>query len=122
MKENIGPSSEVVSYLIDITGMSHAELANHLNELQHSSSSDIKAEGTPEINNHEYILQLFQLIKKGLDTFGELEAVKSWLSHESIAMNARPIDIINTPTGIQIVLDELIRIDYGITVFAAYKG
>ena len=79
-------------------------------------------QGTPEINNHEYILQLFQLIEKGLDTFGELDAVKSWRSHESIAMNARPIDIINAPTGIQIVLDELIRIDYGITVFAAYKG
>jgi uncharacterized protein (DUF2384 family) len=104
-KENIGSSSEVISCLIDITGMTQDEIVHHF-----------KADGVLSTSRHEYILQLRHLIEKGSDTFGTIEAFRGWLSCESIGMDARPIDIINTATGIQLVFDELIRIDYGITV------
>ncbi len=111
-----GLEAHAISDLIEITGATQATVASILDLTEPTLRKHTKA-GT-ELNTglSEHILQLFQLFDKGMDTFGSLEEFKSWMSHESIALTASPVDLLDTITGINMVMDELIRIDYGITV------
>ncbi|MGN7203692.1 type II RES/Xre toxin-antitoxin system antitoxin [Pedobacter sp. SAFR-022] len=111
-----GLEAHAISDLIEITGATQATVASILDLTEPTLRKHIKT-GT-ELNTglSEHILQLFQLFDKGMDTFGSLEEFKSWMSHESIGLTARPVDLLDTITGINMVMDELIRIDYGITV------
>jgi len=46
--------------------------------------------------------------------FGSHERAQRWLRSEIIALNgARPIDLLETETGANVVFEELVRIDYG---------
>lgn len=111
-----GLEAHAISDLIEITGATQATVASILDLTEPTLRKHIKT-GT-ELNTglSEHILQLFQLFDKGMDTFGSLEEFKSWMSHESIGLTARPVDLLDTITGINMVMDELVRIDYGITV------
>ncbi|MBG6234012.1 putative toxin-antitoxin system antitoxin component (TIGR02293 family) [Pedobacter sp. CAN_A7] len=111
-----GLDSHAISDLIEITGATQMDLAQILNITEPTLRKHIKAGKELNTGLSEHILQLFQLFDKGMDTFGSLEEFKSWLKHESIALSARPVDVLDTMTGINMVMDELIRIDYGITV------
>ena len=111
-----GLDSHAISDLIEITGATQMDLAQILNLTEPTLRKHIKAGKELNTGLSEHILQLFQLFDKGMDTFGSLEEFKNWLKHESIALSARPVDVLDTMTGINMVMDELIRIDYGITV------
>lgn len=60
------------------------------------------------------MLLLFELFDKGIETLGSLDEFKAWLQRHSVCLNATPIDLLDTVTGINIVMSELLRIDYGI--------
>ena len=114
IKKGLAPHA--ISDLIEITGATQMDLAQILNLTEPTLRKHTKAGKELNTGLSEHILQLFQLFDKGMDTFGSLEEFKSWLKHESIALSARPVDVLDTMTGINMVMDELIRIDYGITV------
>jgi putative toxin-antitoxin system antitoxin component (TIGR02293 family) len=111
-----GLEAHAISDLLEITGATQTDLANILDLTEPTLRKHIKAGKKLNIGLSEHILQLFQLFDKGMDTFGSLAEFKGWLSHESIALMARPIAVLDTITGINMVMDELIRIDYGIMV------
>ncbi|MGQ1784092.1 MULTISPECIES: antitoxin Xre/MbcA/ParS toxin-binding domain-containing protein [unclassified Saccharicrinis] len=55
------------------------------------------------------------LFSKGFEVFGEKKNFLSWLYSKSIALgNIRPIDLLDNSFGINLVKDELIRIEHGI--------
>lgn len=111
-----GLKAHAISDLIEITGATQMDLAQILDLTEPTLRKHIKARKELNTGLSEHILQLFQLFDKGMDTFGSLDEFKSWLRHESIALSAKPIKILDTITGISMVMDELIRIDYGIMV------
>ena len=106
----------MITDLIEISGATQATVAGILDLTEPTLRKHIKAGKELNTGLSEHILQLFQLFDKGMDTFGSLEEFKNWMAHESIALSARPIEVLDTITGINMVMDELIRIDYGITV------
>ena len=111
-----GLEAHAISDLIEITGATQMDLAHILDLPEPTLKKHIKVGKELNTGLSEHILQLFQLFDKGMDTFGSLVEFKSWLGHESIALLARPVEVLDTITGINMVMDELIRIDYGITV------
>jgi len=111
-----GLEAHAISDLIEITGATQMDLAHILDLTEPTLRKHIKVGKELNTGLSEHILQLFQLFDKGMDTFGSLEEFKSWLRYESIALSARPVEVLDTITGINMVMDELIRIDYGITV------
>lgn len=111
-----GLNANAISDLIEITGATQTDLAHILDLTEPTLRKHIKVGNELNTGLSEHILQLFQLFDKGMDTFGSLEEFKDWLGHESIALSVRPIEVLDTITGINMVMDELIRIDYGITV------
>ncbi len=63
----------------------------------------------------EKIVELTMLIKKGLDTFQTKERFYRWLTASNMALGGyKPIELLVTSVGIEVITQELIRIDYGI--------
>lgn len=113
IKQGLKP--KVIQDLIEITGGTQTEVAHILDLTEPTLRKYIKAEKELNIGLSEHIIQLFELFDKGMDTFGSLEEFKNWLPHHQIGVNAAPIDLLDTITGINIVMSELVRIDYGVT-------
>ena len=109
-----GLEAAAIKDFLRLTGITQIDLAQVLSLTEPTLRKYIR-EGK-ELNQgvSEHILQLFELFDKGMDTFGSLEQFKNWLPHHNIGINARPIDLLDTITGISIVMNELQRIDYGI--------
>ena len=64
--------------------------------------------------NSEVLLKLMALFKQGLEIFGELEAFKRWLEKAAFGLgNHQPYELMKTSDGIDLVMQELVRIEYG---------
>lgn len=62
----------------------------------------------------EKLLKLFALYQKGSEVFGSTEAFSKWLSKPSFGIgNIMPQTFIDTITGVDLIYEELVRIEYG---------
>lgn len=51
----------------------------------------------------------------GISTFGDIDKFKLWLDTPNFSLgNLKPIELLETSYGIELVINELIRINYGI--------
>lgn len=63
----------------------------------------------------ERILSIYQLLNYGQSVFGNKEHFFDWMGSENIALGGiRPKDILDTSIGIDMVRDELGRIEHGV--------
>jgi len=61
------------------------------------------------------IMEILEIVIKGHDLFGSREAFEHWFSTSSFALGGKkPVDLIKTSYGQQLVLTELTHIDHGI--------
>ena len=64
----------------------------------------------------EILLKLIALYQKGIATFGNRASFITWLSKPSYGIdNHLPLDLIKTSDGIDLITEELDRIQYGDT-------
>lgn len=62
----------------------------------------------------EKLLKLFALYTKGADVFGSLDAFTEWLSRPAYGLgNQVPQTLMDTITGLELITEELVRIEYG---------
>jgi putative toxin-antitoxin system antitoxin component (TIGR02293 family) len=111
IKEGLKP--DAISNLLQVSGATQIDVAKWLDITEPTLRKHIQSNKGLNANISEHIIQLFELFNKGLDTFGTLAEFKSWLKHFNPGIEAIPFDLLDTITGISIVLNELIRIDYG---------
>ncbi len=63
----------------------------------------------------EKILEITLLYQRGAELFGSGEKFNTWLNHKSIALGGtRPKDLLDSSFGIDMVKDELTRIEHGV--------
>ncbi|WP_217220305.1 type II RES/Xre toxin-antitoxin system antitoxin [Mucilaginibacter paludis] len=63
----------------------------------------------------EKILQIELLYKKGAEVFGDVEKFQTWMDSNIVALgNIKPKDLLDTSFGINMLNDELVRIEHGI--------
>jgi putative toxin-antitoxin system antitoxin component (TIGR02293 family) len=63
----------------------------------------------------ERLLLIMLLFKKGTEVFGSNSNFTSWINSESIALGGiKPINLLDNSFGINMVRDELTRIEHGI--------
>ncbi len=63
----------------------------------------------------EKLLLIMLLFKKGSDVFGNTKNFLTWISSENIALGGiKPIDLLDNSFGINLVKDELIKIEHGV--------
>ena len=62
----------------------------------------------------EKLLKIFSLYQKGITVFGNVDEFNSWLAVPAFGLGkAVPKDLLDTITGIDLVSEELSRIEYG---------
>ncbi len=63
----------------------------------------------------ENALLLARLYDRGERVFGELDRFKGYMTHPIIALNGkRPIELLDTTFGFQLINDEITRIEHGV--------
>ena len=59
--------------------------------------------------------KLAEILTKAVSVFGSKEEAEQWLERPAIGLNQRkPIDLLATPAGVELVEDFLVRLEYGV--------
>jgi putative toxin-antitoxin system antitoxin component (TIGR02293 family) len=59
--------------------------------------------------------KLAEVLAKATAVFGSREAAEQWLKQPALALDQRrPIDLLATPAGVELVEDFLVRLEYGV--------
>ena len=67
-----------------------------------------------DASKSEQILKYFSLYEKSTELFSNIESFNRWLQRPNYGLNWQvPIELMETPIGIDLVMEELIRIEYG---------
>ncbi|MDO8550418.1 MAG: DUF2384 domain-containing protein [Ignavibacteria bacterium] len=65
-------------------------------------------------NDSELVIKLILLYKKGIEVFGDQSSFVNWLNKAAFGLgNLKPTEIINTSEGIDLIVEELSRIEFG---------
>ena len=63
----------------------------------------------------EKLLKLFSLYDKGLSLFGSIEEFNKWMNEPAFGLGKKvPADLLDTITGIDLIGEELLRIEHGV--------
>ena len=109
-----GLSKTVLLLLANSIKVPIREMAEMINvserTIQRKTNSDIFPEHVSES-----ILQVAQVYSRGIEVFESQEKFKRWLHSTNRALgNKKPYEMISTRYGTQMVLDLLVRIEYGV--------
>ena len=112
---NAGISSTIFSELIEISGINKNFLAEEVFDVSLKTMLRYQKEGkklTPR--NSEIALKLINLFDKGIEIFGSMDSFMVWLNKKACGLgNEVPLTLMNTNTGIDLIEEELIRIEFG---------
>jgi len=110
-----GVSADTFFDLVIITGLNKNQLAKNIFEISLKTINRYKQEKKKlSPRNSELILKLLALYKKGIEVFGKLESFNNWLMKPAFGIgNKTPFSLMNTSTGIDLIFEELIRIESG---------
>lgn len=68
-------------------------------------------------SNSELILKMQNIYKKGAEIFSSIDAFRNWIEKPAFGLQRRvPKELMQTVTGIDLVMEELIRIESGYPV------
>lgn len=109
-----GLSSSSLQDLLDISGSTRFDIARKLDLTEPTLRKHLSASKALSTSLSEHVLFLLELYDKGVDTFGSIDEFKNWLLQHNIGIDAKPNDLLDSITGINIVMNELNRIDHGI--------
>lgn len=70
---------------------------------------------TFDVPQSEKIVEIYILYKKGIEVFGDSKKFNSWLETENLALGGvKPKTLLDSSFGINLLDDELGRIEYGV--------
>jgi len=113
-KLDAGISVESIEHLAAYLGISVNELLVHL-RLSRSTWHRRKKTGTLDFDLSDRVFQASRLLEYAGNVFGSREKVRLWFTLPSIVFeNKRPVELIGSISGWNLINDELIRIEHGI--------
>ncbi|WP_044171174.1 type II RES/Xre toxin-antitoxin system antitoxin [Flectobacillus major] len=97
-----------------LSGFKKEQLA----ELFHTSTKTIQrytqSNANLDVVSSEHALKLIALYQKGTEIFGNIEAFRNWVNKPAYGLGWQiPYDLMQTSGGIELIMEELIRIEYG---------
>jgi len=110
-------SHKVVTEIQGLTRLPQKILATRIFEVSEKTFMNYKkSNGTFSDHTAELIVKLRELYKKGELLFGDVNEFNNWLAEPAYGLgDLIPKNIMNTVTGIDLILEELIRIEFGAT-------
>jgi putative toxin-antitoxin system antitoxin component (TIGR02293 family) len=109
-----GIPRKTIDALANSLHLSVSELAQYLHvserTLQRYTSEKLLS---PELSDR--VLQIAKVHARSIDVFESSEIASQWLKQPIFALgHVAPIEFLDTFSGVEIVLDELTRIEYGV--------
>lgn len=103
--------------LADYTGLTREWLATEFLGLSLKTLQRYAQEAKPlSPREGEAILKLEALYQKGIEVFGNRDEFNSWLKEPAFGLGGQvPLELLSMSTGIDMVMEELIRIEFGAT-------
>jgi len=100
--------------LVEISGLANEELAGLL-DLSYKTIQRYQKDGKNlNAQNSEQLLKMIALYQKADEVFGDLESFNRWLRKPSVGLgNQQPLSYLQTSGGIDLIRDELLRIEHG---------
>lgn len=100
--------------LIDISGLSKEELSTLLDVSFKTIQRYQKENKKLSALNSEQILKMITLYQKAEEVFGEISSFNRWLRKPAHGLgNTLPLKLMQTPGGIDLIYEELARIEFG---------
>jgi len=91
------------------------EWASYLHLSERSLQRFKKEKGTFNTVSSEKIIEITMLNKYGIEVFDDQDKFNVWLLTKNVALGGiKPKDLLDSSFGIQLLKDELTRIEYGI--------
>ena len=109
-----GVPKKALDNLIHITGISSIEMSGIMRTSErtlrrYSSKQKLNAEQS------ERVIELAKIYSRGEEVFDTLDAFKEWMNDSVMALgNKKPKEFLDTSMGIEMLMDELGRIEQGI--------
>lgn len=114
MKAKEGVATSVFDSMVSLTGFTKAELASFIDTTPKTIDNYRFKKQKLGRTESEQLLQILHLYKKGIAIFGSSEAFNQWLREPAYGLgNNVPLDFMYTPGGVNLILEELIRIEFG---------
>jgi putative toxin-antitoxin system antitoxin component (TIGR02293 family) len=109
-----GIEKKSLDYLMEKTGLTSEEMASIIHTSERTLrryTDDTKL--NPE--QSERIIELARLYARGSEVFGSLPAFNNWINKSILALGGKmPKSFFDTSMGIEIIMEELGRIEHGI--------
>lgn len=98
----------------DASGYTKDALADLLNISVKTLSRYQQSKTKMSPQNSEHMIKLYILYRKGIEVFKTIESFNNWLEKPSYGLGGTvPFSFLNTISGIDLVLEELTKIEYG---------
>lgn len=109
-----GVPKKALDNLIEVTGINATEMAGIIRTSGRTLRRYLpKQKLNPE--QSERVIELARVYSRGEEVFGTLDAFREWMSSSVMALgNKRPKEFLDTSMGIEMLMEELGRIEYGI--------
>jgi len=99
---------------LSLSGFTQDEFQETFKTTVKTIQNHVTRELTLDSSLSEKLLKSFALFDKGVEVFGSAKAFRQWLMVPAYGLGHQlPFDLMDTITGIQLIEEELIRIEYG---------
>jgi putative toxin-antitoxin system antitoxin component (TIGR02293 family) len=111
-----GLSANILYDIILLTGFKKEQIATLFNTSAKTITRYTQEGKNLDIVSSEHALKLIALFKKGTEIFGELEAFRRWIQKSAYGLGWQvPAELMETSGGIELIMEELYRIEFGAT-------
>jgi putative toxin-antitoxin system antitoxin component (TIGR02293 family) len=100
--------------LLEISELTGSELSSLLNVSYKTMQRYQKEDKKLSALNSEQILKMIVLYQKAEEVFGDLSSFNRWLRKPALGLGGQePLQFMQTPGGIDLIFEELLRIEFG---------
>ncbi len=112
---NDGMDASIFFELVEISGINRNVLAEEIFDVSVKTMLRYKKEKKKlSPRNSEIALKILNLFERGIQIFSSVESFNAWLNKAAYGLGGKiPISLMNTITGIDLIEEELIRIEFG---------
>lgn len=101
--------------LVETLPFTPADWATYLHLSERTLQRYKKEEAAFDALQSEKILEILLLVKKGTEVFEDKENFAAWLEASNVALgHVKPKDLLDSSLGINLLREELIRIEHGV--------
>jgi putative toxin-antitoxin system antitoxin component (TIGR02293 family) len=109
-----GLSAKAALDFLSLSGFTQDEFQETFKTTVKTIQNHVTKDLTLDAALSEKLLKSFALFDKGVEIFGTAKSFHQWLGSPAYGLgNQLPFDLMDTITGIQLIEEELIRIEFG---------